>query len=139
MPTYVGRTSGWSGRERAEDFRRTKNELNSLQVLPKHAHILQLSHLFVKSFLPSDRKPILRGSCLMDKMHGLKAKLTFFKQASISLWKHRNTHMRDHCKNSIPKIIIHLILKAGSHNPIFGPDFYSNSRKLLMGINISMN
>ena len=30
-------------------------------------------------------------------------------------------------------------LKAGSYNPIFGSDFYSNSKKLLTQINISMS
>ena len=29
-------------------------------------------------------------------------------------------------------------LKAGSHDPIFGSDFYSNSNKLLMQINTSI-
>ena len=31
------------------------------------------------------------------------------------------------------------VLKAGSHDPILGTNFYSDSKKLLMRINISMS
>ena len=35
--------------------------------------------------------------------------------------------------------ILQFNLKAGSHDPIFGSDFYSNSKKLLTRINMSMS
>ena len=43
------------------------------------------------------------------------------------------------CQDHTTLVIFNNSLKAGSHNPIFGSDFYSNSKKLLTRINISMS
>ena len=49
----------------------------------------------------------------------------------------------DYSENSyqyhVTLVIFNNSLKAGSHDPIFGSDFYSNSKKLLTLINISMS
>ena len=42
-------------------------------------------------------------------------------------------------QDHISLVIFNNSRKAGSHDPIFGSDFYSNSKKLLTRINISMN
>ena len=43
------------------------------------------------------------------------------------------------CQDHAALVIFNDSLKAGSHDPVFGSDFYSNSKKLLTRINISMN
>ena len=43
------------------------------------------------------------------------------------------------CQDHATLVIFNNSLKAGSHDPIFGPDFYSNSKTLLTRINISMS
>ena len=43
------------------------------------------------------------------------------------------------CQDHATFVIFDDSLKAGSHDPIFGSDFYSNSKKLLTRINISMS
>ena len=43
------------------------------------------------------------------------------------------------CQDHAALIIFNNSVKAGSQDPIFGSDFYSNSKKLLMLINISMS
>ena len=43
------------------------------------------------------------------------------------------------CQDHATLVIFSNSLEAGSHDPIFGSDFYSNLRKLLTGINISMS
>ena len=43
------------------------------------------------------------------------------------------------CQDHATLVIFNNSLKAGSHDPIFGADFYSNSKTLLARINISMS
>ena len=43
------------------------------------------------------------------------------------------------CQDHATLVIFNNSLKAGSHDPIFGSDFYSYSKKLLMRINISVS
>ena len=43
------------------------------------------------------------------------------------------------CQDHTTLLIFNNYIKAGSHDPIFGSDFYSNSKKLLTLINISMS
>ena len=43
------------------------------------------------------------------------------------------------CQDHVTLVIFNNSLKAGSQNPIFGSDFYSDSKKLLTRINISMS
>ena len=43
------------------------------------------------------------------------------------------------CQYHATLVIFNNSLKAGSHDPIFGSDFYSDSKNLLMQINISMS
>ena len=43
------------------------------------------------------------------------------------------------CQDHAALVIFNNSLKAGSHYPVFGSDFYSNSKKLLTRINISMS
>ena len=42
------------------------------------------------------------------------------------------------CQYHATLVIFNSSLKAGSHDPIFGSEFYSNSKKLLTRVNISM-
>ena len=41
------------------------------------------------------------------------------------------------CQDNATLVIFNNSLKAASHDPIFGSDFYSNSKKLLTRIDIS--
>ena len=43
------------------------------------------------------------------------------------------------CQDHATLVIFNNSLEAGSHDPIFGSDFYSNSKKLLTRINNSMS
>ena len=43
------------------------------------------------------------------------------------------------CQDHTSLVIFNSSLEAGSHDPIHGSDFYSNSKKLLTRINISMS
>ena len=43
------------------------------------------------------------------------------------------------CQYHATLVIFNSSLKAVSHDPFFGSDFYSNSKKLLAKINISMS
>ena len=43
------------------------------------------------------------------------------------------------CQYHVTLINFYNSLKAGSHDPIFGSEFYSDSKKLLTRINISMS
>ena len=43
------------------------------------------------------------------------------------------------CQDHETLVIFKNSLKAGSHDPIFGSDFYSDSKKLMTQINISMS
>ena len=43
------------------------------------------------------------------------------------------------CQDHTTLVIFSNSLKAGSHDPIFGSDFYSNSKKLLTRINLSLS
>ena len=43
------------------------------------------------------------------------------------------------CQDHATLVIFNYSLKAGSHNPIFGSDFYSDSKKVLTRIDISMS
>ena len=43
------------------------------------------------------------------------------------------------CQDHGTLVIFNNSPKAGSHDPIFGPDFYSNSKTLLTRIKISMS
>ena len=43
------------------------------------------------------------------------------------------------CQDHATLVIFNNSLKAGLHDPILGSDFYSNSKKLLMRIDISIS
>ena len=43
------------------------------------------------------------------------------------------------CQNGVTLVIFNNSVQVGSHDPISGSDFYSNSKKLLTRINISMS
>ena len=43
------------------------------------------------------------------------------------------------CQDHTTLLVFNNYLEAGSHDPIFESDFYSNSKKLLTLINISMS
>ena len=43
------------------------------------------------------------------------------------------------CQDHTALVVFNNSFKAGSHDSIFGSDFYSNSKKLLTRINISVS